>query len=97
MGFPDVGERSSMTEEGAVGVFVPRHPHDVGSTRMKRMSKHSVLSMAVATAAAIALSATAVSAAPGSAAAPPDATISGTVGENVSSFGADGAGGDGYI
>ena len=73
-----------MTEEGAVGVFVPRHPHDVGSTRMKRMSKHSVLSMAVATAAAIALSATAVSAAPGSAAAPPDATISGTVGENVS-------------
>lgn len=46
---------------------------------MKRMSKHSVLSMAVVTAAAITLSAAAATAAP-----PPEATITGTVGENVS-------------
>ena len=51
---------------------------------MKQVSKYSVLSMGVATAAAIALSATAVNATVLTAATPPEATISGTVGENVS-------------
>ena len=52
---------------------------------MKRMSNHSILSMAVATAAAIVVSATTMSATAKPAAAPPaTATISGTVGENVS-------------